>query len=261
MRRQTALGFFAGVIFCATAIGATTWLRAGNDDVITACANKKTGAMRFSKSGSCNRKTENVVSWNASGVAGPAGPIGATGPKGETGPPGSTLQTSDVMYVFDVGGKKLGRLLDLQLGDNWDHFTIGVDDRYFQVNSLGQVSGMIYFSEPNCVGTPFEFFYDDDLTANYDLPKSRLIPVIALNERRPRFFARQDSRAARPGPRVRSILTDQYPAGGEDPTNIDGIGSCTNIEFSVLRPARILTEVPAPVEWDMSGPLRIGTDK
>jgi hypothetical protein len=252
------LGFFTGVIFCATAIGTTTWLRAGNDHVITACANKKTGVMRFSKNGSCNRKTENVVSWNASGVAGPAGPIGATGPKGETGPPGSTPQTSDALFVFDVAGNKLGQLIDIQLVDySYDSFTIATGDNYYVATSIGTAPGKVYFSEPNCVGTPFML---GDIS-NFELPKQYLITVPALNEHRVRFFAWQESRPAASKLSVRSILTDQYPSESELEGTFDGIGSCTNTESPRSIRARVLTEVQSPVAWDTSGPLRIGTDK
>ena len=50
--------------------------------VLTACVNKKTKAMRFTTK--C-KKSEQRVSWNATGPAGPLGPRGASGPRGATG--------------------------------------------------------------------------------------------------------------------------------------------------------------------------------
>lgn len=51
---------------------------------IVACANKKSGVLRYVKSGKCLR-TETKLSWNQQGVQGPAG---STGPNGATGPIG-----------------------------------------------------------------------------------------------------------------------------------------------------------------------------
>lgn len=57
---------------------------------ITACAMKKSGAMRLVTSGSKCKKKELAVSWTASGSQGPAGERGPKGAQGERGPVGAT---------------------------------------------------------------------------------------------------------------------------------------------------------------------------
>lgn len=65
-----------------------------SSDVIKACKNVKTGALRLptSKAPCATKgrgaKREQVVSWNKAGVRGDAGALGASGPAGATGPSG-----------------------------------------------------------------------------------------------------------------------------------------------------------------------------
>lgn len=51
---------------------------------ITACAKKKGGAMRLITSGTC-KKTENTITWGASGESGATGATGAAGSNGSNG--------------------------------------------------------------------------------------------------------------------------------------------------------------------------------
>jgi hypothetical protein len=110
MQRRYLLlvSFLAGFTFCAISLGAATWLQASNDNAITACANKKTGVMRYLSKGKCNKKTETQVSWNSTGVAGTQGvpgPKGDTGAKGETGAQGESGVRA---RLVDATGKDLG---------------------------------------------------------------------------------------------------------------------------------------------------------
>lgn len=75
--KSFALGFGCAVV----SLGAVTYVSASNDTAIKACANKKTGAMRYIAKGSC-KKTETLLSWN---IRGPQGMQGAAGAKGDTG--------------------------------------------------------------------------------------------------------------------------------------------------------------------------------
>ena len=61
------------VVAVATASFATS-IRAGSSDIVL-CANKKTGALRYSKGGSCS-KLESILSISPNGEVGPAGPSG-----------------------------------------------------------------------------------------------------------------------------------------------------------------------------------------
>ena len=58
------------------------------DDVINACRNKASGALRVPSVGSSCKTDEQPLQWNVRGVAGPAGPAGAPGPAGAAGPAG-----------------------------------------------------------------------------------------------------------------------------------------------------------------------------
>jgi hypothetical protein len=93
--------FTLGVLFSASSIGAVTFVNAASDSTIRACANKKTGAMRFIAKGSC-AKNETLLSWNKTGPSGMQGPIGSPGPPGNSGQ----------VHAIDANGKDLGIVLD-----------------------------------------------------------------------------------------------------------------------------------------------------
>jgi hypothetical protein len=104
-------GFIAGAVLSMTLFGATEWIGASNANVITACANKKTGAMRYLTKGKCNKKSETQVSWNSTGVAGAQGAPGTkgdSGAKGETGATGAQGESGVRARLVDATGKDLG---------------------------------------------------------------------------------------------------------------------------------------------------------
>lgn len=79
------------LIVVAVAVGSfATNIYAGSSKIVL-CANKKTGALRYSKGGTCT-KLESILSINPNGEVGPVGPTGpagAVGPKGADGASGS----------------------------------------------------------------------------------------------------------------------------------------------------------------------------
>jgi len=84
--------FMLGFVCSALAIGTVTYVNASSNSTIKACANKKTGAMRYIAKGKC-KKTETSLSWNQIGQQGSPGTPGATGApgvKGETGARGDS---------------------------------------------------------------------------------------------------------------------------------------------------------------------------
>ena len=86
--KSFALGFCCAAI----SLGAVTYVSASSDSTIKACANKKTGVMRYIAKGSCNKKTETSLSWNQmgpQGLPGTAGPASINGIRGETGAVGA----------------------------------------------------------------------------------------------------------------------------------------------------------------------------
>jgi hypothetical protein len=108
--------FAAGALFATALVGTTAWLQASSENTITACANKKTGAMRYLTKGRC-KKTETAVSWSNIGPVGPqgtkgdTGAIGQTGPKGEDGPKGkdgTKGEDGTKAIVVDSNGKEMG---------------------------------------------------------------------------------------------------------------------------------------------------------
>src|SRR5918994_2158644 len=81
--RGTWLGGLLVVGLILATAGAVT---AQSTGVITGCVQKQTGALRISTSGSCDSRTETVLTWNAQGPQ---------GPQGEQGPDGGDAGTLD----------------------------------------------------------------------------------------------------------------------------------------------------------------------
>lgn len=81
--RRLAVTVVAAAATGAIAMIAGVAVAGSTSNVIHACANKKTGALRLSKK--CNRGTETRVVWN---VQGPPGKPGTNGTNGTNGAPG-----------------------------------------------------------------------------------------------------------------------------------------------------------------------------
>jgi hypothetical protein len=101
--------------------------------VINACYGKVTGVMRIVSDPSKCLRTENPLSWNATGSPGPAGP---PGPEGEGG-----------IKVYSANNVYLGILVDLG---------------YFYIPSLGKLISLygddratLHFKTEDCTGTPY----------------------------------------------------------------------------------------------------------
>ena len=88
----TRLGAFTlGVVITAASVGAVSFVNAAGDANIKACADKKTGVMRYIAKGKC-KKTETSLSWGQigpQGLPGTAGTNGVAGAKGEAGTAGT----------------------------------------------------------------------------------------------------------------------------------------------------------------------------
>ena len=78
--------FAAIAVLVFASISATSVLNA-RGSTVTLCANKKSGALRYSKNGNCN-SSENKLEIDPNGEVGQAGPQGAQGPAGPVGPAG-----------------------------------------------------------------------------------------------------------------------------------------------------------------------------
>ncbi|WIM95010.1 hypothetical protein ACTOB_007071 [Actinoplanes oblitus] len=86
MTVAAAVAATVGVAGTASASAAT----GGQDGTIYACRNSAGEVKLRSSSAQQCAKNWTAISWNAKGVAGPAGPRGATGPQGPAGAPGAT---------------------------------------------------------------------------------------------------------------------------------------------------------------------------
>jgi hypothetical protein len=91
MKLNQLAAFTIGVIVTAVSVSAVSYVNAQNDQPIRACADRKTGVMRYIDKGRCKR-TERTLAWNQiglSGAPGMQGPAGAQGSAGATGAAGA----------------------------------------------------------------------------------------------------------------------------------------------------------------------------
>ena len=111
--------FTLGVVITAVSVGAVSFVNAAGDATLKACANKKTGVMRYIAKGSCNKKTETTLSWNQTGpqgLPGSAGEKGDTGATGTNGTAGTTGTNGQNFYAIDATGKDLGIITQATAG-------------------------------------------------------------------------------------------------------------------------------------------------
>ena len=96
--------FTLGVVITAVSVGAVTFANAAGDVTLKACADKKTGVMRYIAKGKC-KKTETLLSWNQLGPQGLPGAAGVKGDKGESGSDGknSAVKISELSTCGDDG--------------------------------------------------------------------------------------------------------------------------------------------------------------
>ena len=85
MKRTQVIAVAVGSALIGALLTAGGLAIASGPAVISACANKQTGALRLAQR--CT-DSERAVTWGQTGPRGAQGPRGATGPRGESGPPG-----------------------------------------------------------------------------------------------------------------------------------------------------------------------------
>jgi len=132
--------FTLGVIITAASVGAVTYANAAGDATLKACANKKTGAMRYISKGSC-KKTEKPLSWNQMGPQGTPGSAGVAGTNGQN------------FHVIDATGRDLG--VSLGVTEGGSRATIFYDGGMWTVNSAtnfpsGVLSASPFYSDSAC---------------------------------------------------------------------------------------------------------------
>jgi hypothetical protein len=113
MKLNQLAAFTLGVLVTAVSVSAVSYVNALNDKPIKACADRKTGVMRYIDKGRCKR-TERTLTWNQigpQGVPGIAGAAGLPGIHGSPGTPGVNLR------VVDANGHDMGLLLSEGQGE------------------------------------------------------------------------------------------------------------------------------------------------
>jgi hypothetical protein len=154
--------FAVGFGCAALSFGAVTFANAAGNGILKACANKKTGSMRYISKGSC-KKTETSLSWNqmglqglpgATGIAGTDGTAGTKGDTGTAGINGDNGLDGKALQVVDATGKQVGlvvggaevapRFLTLIDGRLWY-----LDSTRYWVQGSGYAGGL-YYSDAAC---------------------------------------------------------------------------------------------------------------
>ena len=101
--------FTLGVIIAAVSVGAVSFANAAGDAKIKACANKKTGVMRYIAKGPC-KKTEKSLSW------------------GQMGPSGANGQNH---FAVDATGKTVG----VVTGTGWGAYDVLIEGKIWNLAS------------------------------------------------------------------------------------------------------------------------------
>jgi hypothetical protein len=140
MKFNRLSAFTLGVIITAASVGAVTYANAAGDATLKACANKKTGAMRYISKGSC-KKTEKPLSWNQMGPQGTPGSAGDAGTNGQN------------FHVIDAAGRDLG--VAIGLWNSGMNATIIFEGGLWEVVSYsnffnGGLSSSSFYSDNSC---------------------------------------------------------------------------------------------------------------
>jgi len=159
--------FVIGFLCALLGLGTVTYVNASSDSTIKACANKKTGAMRYISKGSC-KKTETSLSWNhmgsqgLSGERGPAGVNGTAGAKGDTGANGAKGDTGANGAKGDTGanGANTNSQVKNICGTNGTTAcAVGLKGPgggivFMTPSTLGNTSGLFYEAAPSTWSSP-----------------------------------------------------------------------------------------------------------
>jgi type VI secretion system secreted protein Hcp len=112
--QRLAVAIGAAIAMSGLAIGIVVGSIPGADGVISGCYNKNNGTLRVidAPSVSCT-SSEIAISWNQTGVQGPAGPAGAKGEQGDpgpAGPPGSSVPERPTIGTLSATGQSQGTI-------------------------------------------------------------------------------------------------------------------------------------------------------
>jgi hypothetical protein len=136
--------FTLGVVITAVSVGAVSFVNAAGNANIKACANKKTGAMRYIAKGKC-KTTETSLSWGQIGPQGLPGTPGASGTAGTNGTNGQNF------HIIDATGRDLG--VSLGIGSSGNSVVFLHDGGLWEINGdsiQGLFSTGTYYSDSSC---------------------------------------------------------------------------------------------------------------
>jgi hypothetical protein len=140
--------FTLGVVITAVSVGAVSFVNAAGNGTLKACADKKTGVMRYLAKGKC-KKTETSLSW---GQIGPQGLPGTPGASGTAGAKGEMGMSGPNFFAVDANGKTVGQILGAYSGT----YTILIGEKIWNAMktrySLGGFTdyGISYYSDSLC---------------------------------------------------------------------------------------------------------------
>ena len=152
--------FTLGVVITAASVGAVSFVNAAGNTTLKACANKKTGAMRYIEKGKC-KTTETSLSWNQmgpQGLPGTAGTNGVAGAKGEAGTAGTN------------GTNATLAITQLSVCDGTDADTVA--NEVCKVGMTGPGGGLIFFVDYNDEYATYDYLEVAPADAVYALSAS-----------------------------------------------------------------------------------------
>jgi hypothetical protein len=162
--------FLVSVITCLVIASSTTFRARENErrNVIRACVDTRTGAIRIVAPDAACRSNESRLVWGEDGPPGPRGPKGdrgEPGPRGPQGPPGTpggpgvgTANGSGALRILDANGVEVGvfeypAVAGLTVGTELVLTSLDMAARTFDQGALPT----FYFASGDCSGTPMMY--------------------------------------------------------------------------------------------------------
>jgi len=180
-RRVFLVSVITGLVGISTTT--STALETERRNVIRACADNRTGALRIVTRDAACRTNESVVVWGQDGPSGPPGSPGPRGPKGEPGAPGppgargpqgppgtpgspgtgggggAATNGAGALRILDAMGVEVGTfeypsIAALTVGTETVLTSLDMANRTFDQSALPT----FYFASGDCSGTPMMYF-------------------------------------------------------------------------------------------------------
>jgi hypothetical protein len=164
------VAFAICALLTPVSLGAYRYVEAaGTSKTLVACADRKTGVMRYLTKGKC-KNSERRITWNQQGLQGNPGLQGAPGLQGER-----ALETfiSSANFVVDGNGAFVGHLLSVYSSDL---IILALDGKIWRYDfhsggTRAAITVSDFFSDSNCqqplASTSQTSVFSDQLTYKY----------------------------------------------------------------------------------------------